>query len=206
MGMGVGVEPPDERLVLLAKDGSRDAFNSLVARYQGSVYSLCVRILGQPAAAEDATQEAFISAYRSIQSFQGGNFRNWLLRIAANESKDELRRRRRKDQAASLAALSERREAPVEVPDAAESALDALERREFGAELETLLGQLPFEQRQAVILVDIYDFQYDEVAQLTRTSVGTVKSRIHRGRERLRTLVLGQPELFDAIRRLARRG
>lgn len=204
MGIGVGVEPPDERLVLLAKDGSMDAFNSLVERHESAVYGLCLRILGQPAAAEDAAQETMLAAWRAIASFQGGNFRSWLLRIAANESKDELRRRRRKDQASSLDALGERREAPIDPPDPGESALDSVTRQEFGAELEALLARLPFEQRQALVLVDVYDFQYEEVAALTRSSLGTVKSRIHRGRERLRALVLGQPELSDAIRRLAR--
>lgn len=204
MGMGVGLDPPDERLVLLAKDGSLDAFNRLVDRHQSAVFSLCYRILGQSQSAEDAAQEAFLSAYRSLDRFEGGNFRSWLLRIAANESKDELRRRRRKDQAASLSAIFDRNDLPVEVPDPQESALDVIERHEFGAELEQLLLEIPFEQRQAVLLVDVYDFQYEEVARLTGTSVGTIKSRIHRGRERLRQLVLRQPELSDAIRRLVR--
>ena len=204
MGTGIGLDPPDERLVLLAKDGNLEAFNSLVDRHQSAVYSLCLRILAQPQAAEDASQETFLSAYRSLDRFEGGNFRSWLLRIAANESKDELRRRRRKDQAASLSAIFDRDEAPIEVPDPGEGALDVIQRHEFASELEALLMEIPFEQRQAVLLVDVYDFQYEEVARLTGISVGTIKSRIHRGRDRLRALVLRTPELSDAIRRLVR--
>ncbi len=197
-----GQEPTDERLVLLAKDGDLEAFNSLVDRYQSAVYTLCLRFLGNPEAAEDATQEAFLSAYRALDRFNGGSFRSWLLRIAANESKDELRRRKRKDATASLNEMFDREEGPVEIADPGEGVEEAIERGEFGQDLEALLAQLPLEQRQAVLLVDVYDFQYEEVAQLVGASVGTIKSRIHRGRERLRKLILSRPELSASIRRL----
>jgi len=197
-----GQEPTDERLVLLAKDGDLEAFNSLVDRYQGAVYTLCLRLLGNREAAEDATQETFLSAYRALDRFQGGSFRNWLLRIAANESKDELRRRKRKDANASLNEMLDREDGPIEIPDTGEGVEAAVERGEFGNELEGLLAQLPLEQRQALLLVDVYDFQYEEVARLFRVSVGTIKSRIHRGRERLRKLILSKPELSASIRRL----
>lgn len=197
-----GQEPTDERLVLLAKDGDLEAFNSLVDRYQSAVYTLCLRFLGNPEAAEDATQEAFLSAYRALDRFNGGSFRSWLLRIAANESKDELRRHKRKDATASLNEMFDREEGPVEIADPGEGVEEAIERGEFGQDLEALLAQLPLEQRQAVLLVDVYDFQYEEVAQLVGASVGTIKSRIHRGRERLRKLILSRPELSASIRRL----
>lgn len=197
-----GQEPTDERLVLLAKDGGLEAFNSLVDRYQSSVYTLCLRFLGSPEAAEDATQEAFLSAYRALDRFEGGNFRSWLLRIAANESKDELRRRKRKDATVSLNAMFDREEAPVEIPDPGESVEAVVERGEFGQEIETVLALLPLEQRQAILLVDVYDFQYEEVARLSDVSVGTIKSRVHRGRERLRKLILSRPELSGSARRL----
>ncbi|MGE5595819.1 MAG: RNA polymerase sigma factor [Hyphomicrobiales bacterium] len=202
--MGEGFDPPDERLVLLAKDGSLDAFNRLVDRYQGAVYSLCFRLLGNREAAEDATQESFLSAYRALERFDGGNLRSWLLRIAANQSKDELRRRRRKDAVASLNEMFDREDAPVEVPDAGAGPDTLVMRAELGEDMEALLMELPLEQRQAIVLVDIYDFAYEEVARITGSSVGTIKSRIHRGRERLRNLVLSSPELSAAIRRLGR--
>ena len=194
--MGGGHEPPDERLVLLAKDGNLDAFNSLVDRYQGAVYSLSYRLLGSREGAEDASQEAFISAYRAIGRFDGGNFRSWLLRITANQCKDELRRRKRKDAATSLDAALDSEEAPIEIRDPGEGILALVERRELGEALEGLLLELPFEQRQAVLLVDVYDFAYEEVSELTNTSLGTIKSRIHRGRERLRILYTNRRELF----------
>lgn len=194
--MGAGADPADEQLVLLAKDGKLDAFNSLVDRHQGAVFSLCMRLLGQREAAEDAAQETFLSAYRALARFQGGSFRSWLLRIAANESKDELRRRKRKDAATSVEALEERLDVPLEIPDASPGAEQAAERRDLGSALEVALRELPFEQRQAILLVDLYDFQYEEAARVAGASVGTIKSRIHRGRERLRAIINRRPELF----------
>ena len=192
----------DEQLVSLTKDGSLDAFNRLVERYQSSVYSLCLRLLGSPQAAEDAAQEAFLSAYRALPSFAGGNVRSWLLRIAANESKDELRRRKRKDPAGSLNEMFDNPDAPVEVPDPGEAVELIVERKEVSEHIQRSLLLLPFDQRQAVVLSDLHGYHYEEIATMTGASVGTVKSRIHRGRERLRTVLSGQPELFGKARRL----
>ena len=202
--MGTGGDTPDEQLVLLAKDGSLDAFNSLVDRYQGAVYSLSYRLLGLRESAEDASQEAFLSAYRALARFEGGNFRSWLLRIAANECKDELRRRNRKDASISLDDGGEDGGESIDVADASPGAELLLERLEMSHQLERLLLDIPFEQRQAIILVDVYDFQYDEVAAMTATSIGTIKSRIHRGRERLRRLLTSHRELSGAELRSGR--
>lgn len=203
--MAHGLDPSDDQLVLLSKDGNLDAFNSLVERYQGAVYNLCYRLLGDTGAAEDASQEAFLSAYKAIGRFEGGNFRSWLLRIAANECKDELRRRQRKS-TGSLEGLSEQRDVPFDVADPSPGAQDVVERHEFGSAFQQLLLQLPFEQRQAILLVDVYEYRYEEVAEMTGESLGTVKSRIHRGRERLRQLLRAKPELFGAVRRLEGEG
>ncbi|MFN0148857.1 MAG: RNA polymerase sigma factor [Dehalococcoidia bacterium] len=198
--MGEGQDQPDERLVLLAKDGNLEAFNRLVERYQRPVYSLCYRLLGFREPAEDATQETFLSAYRSLDRFAGGNVRSWLLRIAANESKDELRRQKRKV-SDSLDAMVERAGSTLELADPAAEAGNVVERLTITADWERALLGLPFDQRQALLLVDVYDFHYDEVAVMTGASLGTIKSRIHRGRERLRELVTSHPELFAGTER-----
>lgn len=203
--MAHGPDPSDDQLVLLSKDGKLDAFNSLVERYQGAVYNLCYRLLGDVGAAEDAAQEAFLSAYKAIGRFEGGNIRSWLLRIAANECKDELRRRQRKG-AGSLEALSEQREMPFDVADPGPGAEDIVQMHEFGSAFQGLLLKLPFEQRQAILLVDVYEYRYEEVAEMTGESLGTIKSRIHRGRERLQRLLRANPELFGAVRRLEGEG
>lgn len=200
--MDEGSELTDERLVLLSKDGDLDAFNRLVDRFQGTVYSLCLRLLGNPQAAEDATQEAFLSAFRSISRFEGGNFRSWLLRIAANESKDELRRRSRRDRAGSLDQMFGTLEAPIEVPDPAPGADIEVERKELGATLQRALDRLPFDQRQAVVLLDVHGYRYEEIATMTGSSLGTVKSRIHRARERLRRDLSALAEPLTATWRL----
>jgi RNA polymerase sigma-70 factor (ECF subfamily) len=195
--------PDDERLVSLSKDGSLDAFNSLVERHQSSVFSLCLRLLGSPHSAEDATQETFLSAYRALESFAGGNVRSWLLRIAANESKDELRRRKRKDSAGSLNQMFDNEEVPIEVPDLSEPTESIIERQELGEALQELLLLLPFDQRQAIVLADVQGYHYEEIASITGSSIGTVKSRIHRARERMRKLIAERPELLGHSRRLS---
>lgn len=197
---------PDERLVARSRDGDLAAFNSLVERYERAVFNLSYRLLGHHQAAEDATQEAFLSAFRAIRGFAGGNVRSWLLRIAANECKDELRRRSRKDHADSLDVMFDSEDHHVEVADPGESAEILVLRAEQASLLNDLLLALPYEQREAIVLVDVYEFRYDEVASMTAVSVGTVKSRVHRGRERLRALVNASPELSVTARRLEQRG
>ncbi len=195
------LEPSDEQLVSLSKDGSLDAFNSLVERYQGAVYNLCLRLIGDRGLAEDAAQEAFLSAYRAIGRFQGGSIRSWLLRIAANQSKDELRRRMRRGPQESLSAPGHD-DQPIDLPDSAESQADYVERLALGRGIQQALLSLPFEQRQAIILSDLHGYHYEEIASIAGASVGTVKSRIHRGRERLRGILLAEPELFGRQERL----
>ncbi|MGE0601364.1 MAG: RNA polymerase sigma factor [Dehalococcoidia bacterium] len=195
------LEPADEHLVSLSKDGNLDAFNSLVERFQRSVFNLCLRLIGDRGAAEDATQEAFISAFRSLSQFNGGSFRSWLFRIAANQCKDELRRRGRRPVESFRAADPEDDFAP-EIPDPGESASEYAERMAVGQALQDALLLLQFDQRQAVLLSDLHGYHYEEIATMTNSNVGTVKSRIHRGRERLRAILREQPELFGAFRRL----
>ena len=151
--MDAGREPTDDELVLLTRDGSIAAFNSLVDRHQDHAFNLCFRLLGDRGAAEDATQEAFLSAYRSIRSYTGGNFRSWLLRIAANASKDELRRRGRKP-ADSLDELRDREAAPFDPPDAADTQAE-VERLELTATIQAAVETLPFDQRHVIVLVDV---------------------------------------------------
>ncbi len=187
--MGADAEPSDERLAGQAAQGSLEAFNHLVDRHQAIVFSLCLRLLGDRQSAEDATQEAFLSAYRAIHNFTGANLRAWFLRIAANASKDELRRRRRKGRVSSLDETRGSAALMFDPPDPGESPGDRVERLALAVELQRALDALPFDQRQVIVLVDVQGFGYEEVAALTAASVGTVKSRIHRGRERLRRIL-----------------
>ena len=195
-------ESTDDHLVSLSKDGDLDAFNSLVDRYQDAVYNLCYRMLGHREAAADATQETFLSAYRAIRTFAGGNVRGWLLRIAANQSKDELRRRKRKDRAGSLDQYVDIAGAALEVADATPGAAAIVERSELSALVQRALDGLPVDQRQAIALVDLAGLRYEEVAEALGVSLGTVKSRIHRGRDRLREYFRSNRELLEGYWRL----
>ena len=175
----------DSRLVALSRQGDLEAFNSLVQIYQRAAYNLCLRLLGSPQAAEDATQEAFFSAFRHIGDFRGGSFRSWLLRIAANAAKDELRRRGRRPQVPLELGPGEEGPAPL-VPYPSPGPEAVALRREVARQVQAGLLTLPADQRLAVVLSDVQGLSYEEVAQATGASLGTVKSRISRGRERLR--------------------
>lgn len=198
-------ENSDDRLVSLSRDGNIEAFNSLVERHQAAVYTLCLRLLGHSQSAEDAAQETFLAAYRGLSGFAGGSARSWLLRIAANESKDELRRRKRRVVADSLNEIFDAEDTPVEIAGKDPPPELLAERAEMTRVLEAALLRLPFDQRQAILMCDYYGFHYEEVAAMTSSSMGTVKSRIHRGRERLRSLLSPQRELFERPGRLEER-
>jgi RNA polymerase sigma-70 factor (ECF subfamily) len=178
-------------LVRRARDGDLDAFNALVETHQRAVYNLCLRMVGSPAAAEDGTQDAFLSAYRHIGSFRGSNFRPWLMRIAANACTDELRRRHRRP-AASLDAPVSGSDEPLDVPDTAAGPEALALRAEQQEAVQGALAKLPADQRLAVVLCDMQGFAYEEIAETMRCSIGTVKSRIARGREKLRVLLAAE--------------
>jgi RNA polymerase sigma-70 factor (ECF subfamily) len=183
----------EDRRARLAREGDLSAFNALVVEYQSLVYNVCFRMLGQALAAEDAAQEAFISAWRNIGSLRGESFRPWILRIAANLCRDELRRRARRPSSSLDVALEAGvPEPPDDAPLPEESALSA----ELRAGLEAALAQLPEDQRTAIVLCDIEGLDYAEVAAVMKTSLGTVKSRIARGRLRMRQAMLQRPELL----------
>ncbi|HZP56811.1 MAG TPA: sigma-70 family RNA polymerase sigma factor [Dehalococcoidia bacterium] len=175
-------------LVRRACAGDLAAFNALVEAHQSLVFSLCLRMLGDASAAEDATQEAFVSAWRAVARLRG-SFRPWLMRIAANACADDMRRRRRRP-ASSLDARSEGSDAAREAPDRAPGPEEAALRTEQRRAIAAALLELPADQRLAVVLADVHGFSYEEIAETTDASLGTVKSRIARGREKLRRLLV----------------
>ncbi len=191
------METEEAVLVERSQSGDLDAFNALVLAYQGQVYNLCLRMLGSPQAAEDAAQEAFIAAYRAVPRFRGGRFRAWLLRIAANACYDELRRRRSRPQV-PLEAPADDERARAELPASDEPLEQRAERLELARCLQEGLASLPPDQRLAVILRDVQGLAYEEVAEATGASLGTVKSRISRGRAALRDFLLARGELLPS--------
>ena len=185
-------------LLARARGGDLAAFNQIVERHQTAVYNVCLRMLGAGQAAEDATQEAFISAYRHLDKFRGGIFRAWLLRIASNACYDEMRRRK----ARPAVSLDEPRgsgdDRTIDVPSGEASMEDRAEQMELRAALESALLRLPEDQRLAIVLCDVQGLDYAEIAEVQRCSLGTVKSRINRGRTRLRIILLQSGELLPS--------
>ena len=176
----------DEReLIYRSQNGDIDCFNQLVKQYQEQVYNLALHMMGDGPTAADATQDALFSAWRAIGRYRTGNFRAWLFRITTNVCRDKIRARKR-HATISLDAL------PVE-PDFSSSTNKSLEdpddyilRIEINNEIRTGLMQLSHEQRLVVILSDIQGLSYEEISRIAGCSLGTVKSRLSRGRRILR--------------------
>ena len=178
-----------EALIQRARDGDLTAFNALVVRFQDPVYSLALRMLGSPPAAEDATQEAFIRAWSRLDSFRGGRFQSWLFTIVANLSRDELRRRGRRPQTALDAARDDPDRASLDPADEGPSPEAVAEQGDLRSLLQSALAQLPDDWREVVVLSDVQDLAYDEIAEITGLPLGTVKSRLSRARGRLRDII-----------------
>jgi RNA polymerase sigma-70 factor, ECF subfamily len=170
-------------LIQRSWNGDVHAFNQIVEHYQQRIYALCFRIVGEADAA-DTTQEAFISAFCNIRRYHGGSFLAWLLRIARNECYDLLRARKRR----MTVSLDEDdgHTAPMQVADSCATPDDRLMRAELAHELQRTLQALKPDQRLVVVLCDIEGYSYEEVASVTGWALGTVKSRLSRGRARLR--------------------
>lgn len=173
----------EQSLIAAAQRGDREAFNQLALVHQGRLFSTAYYILGDAAAAADATQEALIAAYRSLHRFSGGAFKGWLYRIVIRKCYDQLRdaQRRRSTSWDVLAETQEGRLASQEeMPEA------AVLRRELAHHLEASLNALPFPERQMVVLRDIQELNYSAIAAATGRPIGTVKSKLSRARAKLR--------------------
>lgn len=191
-------------LIQSARQGDLDSFNRLVLAYQDVMYSQAYRLLNDAHAANDATQEAFISAYRNIRSYRGGSFRAWLLRIVTNASYDELRRRKRRPTTPlePMDETGDEIESPRWIADPGELPEETLERAELGNAIQDCMEGLSPEFRAVVVLVDVQGLDYAEVAEVIGKPVGTVKSRLARARTRLRNCLQGFWELLPAAFRL----
>ena len=189
-------------LVRAAQRGNLDAFNELILAYQTQVYNLAYHLLQDPAAADDAAQEAFISAYRSLAQFRGGSFRAWLLRIVTNACYDAMRYTKRRPSVSweDFGELDE--DANPHLRDTAELPEEAIERDELRQLLEATLALLPEEQRMVLLLVDRLGLSYEEVAETMQVQLGTVKSRLARARGKMRDLLLERRELLPGRYRL----
>src|SRR3954470_3230860 len=191
------VDDPVQRrdLILLeqARDGSLDAFNALVECYQDQLFALVARMVPDRDQADDAVQEAFFSAYRNMHAFRGGSVRSWLSRIAINAAMDTQRARKRRPVQPYPELEDDTWQPPAgEDADPERTAVNAERTRALKAALSTITA----DQRTAIVLFDVEGYDYGEIAEITGVSLGTVKSRIHRGRLALRERLEHAVEFF----------
>ncbi len=192
-----GLVPMDEQALLAsARAGDPHAFNTLVRAYQDMAYNVAYRVLGDPEAAADATQDAFLAAYRALPAFRGGSFKVWLLRIVTNSCYDQLRLRKRRQQT-SLEGLVEDPDYASALANHSESPEHAILRGELAQVLQAGIARLPLDQRIVLVLSDVQGLSYDEIAEATGVNLGTVKSRLSRARARLRDILGEARELWS---------
>lgn len=214
--VGAPDDAQERAAISRSQRGDRNAFNTLVLRYQSAAYGLALRMLGDADAAADVTQDAFFAAFRNIRSFRGVSFRAWLLRIVSNGCYDYWRAQRRRPVESLDALVASGDDTPGmgagestlarALTDETWSPEGATLRAEMIAAIEAAVLRLAPDQRLVIILGDIQGLSYEEIARVAEIPLGTVKSRIARARARLRETLLGQPELFPGVERRDIRG
>lgn len=191
----------DEQLIHQARaDNNLDAFNTLVLRYQDYVYSIAARILNDPASAADAAQETFLAAYQKLDTFRGGNFRAWLARIVTNQCYDSLRRvkRQRSDYIEEMTEFYDEPDLPNDTLTPEEQA----QQSDLSRALENCISKLNDDQRAVLVLCDVHEMSYQEIAEAVGTAIGTVRSRLSRARAAMQRCLQTTPELLPSEYRL----
>lgn len=187
----------DKHILARARRGELDAFEELVRQYEKRVYAVALRSSGSPEDAADITQEVFLRAWRSIESFRGDSgFSTWLFRITMNLCVDHARHKNAQPQTQPLVVGEEDAERPI--PDTAPTPEEHLENSELGRELAAALDEVSEEHRRIVLLRDVSCLSYTEIAEVLEISEGTVKSRLSRARIALRTILLRRGNLLPS--------
>jgi len=176
-----------DELVRAAAKGNEEAFAQLVRLHENKVYHLALRLCGNPEDASDVAQEAFLSAWRGLPNFRGeSGFTTWLYRLVNNAAIDHLRRGKKQRFDVSI----DDEEAPVDTPDPAPGPQEAAEGKELQQAVADGLRQMNEDHRQVLVLREIQQLSYEEIAQVLQLDLGTVKSRISRARNSLRKILL----------------
>jgi len=182
----VSSEPTDRALVRRFQSGDQHAFVELMQQHERRIYNLAYRMLGRTEDARDATQDAFLSCFRHLGSFRGeSSFSTWIHRIAMNACYDLLRKR------APTVSLEDRISDPAPVPDHAE-------RTAVATDVQRALMHVPPEFRAALVMHEVLDLPVEAIAEALEIPIGTVKSRLHRGRVALGRILAGEPEQVPA--------
>ncbi|HWQ54809.1 MAG TPA: sigma-70 family RNA polymerase sigma factor [Bryobacteraceae bacterium] len=192
----------DQDLVQALRDGSESAYEILLARFQQPVYNMALRLLNDPADAADVVQEVFLKIFRNVESFRcQSSLKTWIYRITVNEAHNQRRwfyRHRHRE--VGLEEEAESARSPVDtIADAGRTPFDHVFDHEKVQLIEAALARINPTFRESVVLRDIADLSYDEIAEVLQLSLGTVKSRILRGREALRQELEGRLEPRPAL-------
>jgi RNA polymerase sigma-70 factor (ECF subfamily) len=183
------LDTTDAELVAKCRNGDREAWEIIVRQRHARIYNLAYRFTGRTDEAEDLTQEVFLKVYRTLHLYrpESGALETWIVRVARNRFIDHYRKY--KTERVRTAPLEDHHEASAYPTSPMETPGDMLDRKEAAERVHRLLDRLPPEQREAVILRDLEELTYEEIAELTHVPVGTVKSRINRGRIELARLL-----------------
>ncbi len=194
----------ENELIKKCQQGDIEAFEKLIASYERKVYTIAYRYMGNREEAEDFAQEAFIKVFRSIKGFRGeASFSTWLYRIVSNVCRDALRKNsRRTEDSLDCAVTTENGEMQREVVDWSMSPEPMFENHELGQFIQSLIDQLTPEYKAVIIMREIQDMSYEEIAKELHCSLGTVKSRLSRARKALRNKIEGTGELSQVYYRL----
>ncbi len=194
----------EQALINDALEGDLNAFNTLVLHYQDLAYNVAYRIMGEPDASGDATQEAFISAYQKLDQYRGGSFKSWLLRIVTNACYDELRRRQRQPVTPLKPELDDGEilENPFWIEDDQPTPEETTEDAELQEAIQHCINELDEKFRIVLVLVDVEGLDYETASDVIDSPLGTVKSRLARARERVQDCLQGFWELLPDIFRL----
>ncbi|MCB9741968.1 MAG: sigma-70 family RNA polymerase sigma factor [Alphaproteobacteria bacterium] len=205
MLFGMVLGPTDEELVRRFKDGDRHAFNEIVRRYQSRVFSLCLRWMGDRQIAEEVAQDVFIATFKALGRFRGdAKLSTWIFRVTVNHCKNRRLYRKRRHQDRHEALEGNNRDDPEapnrQLADEDAPSPDALRHQsEADTILADALAALDDDQREIIVLRDVEDLSYEEIADLLELPRGTVKSRLHRARKELARKLKGRITVADVV-------
>ena len=188
----------EKDLIRRAKNGDQDAFGQLVLTHQNKVYTLCVHMVTNREEAEDLAQEAFLKAWRSLNSFQEeSSFATWMHRLTTNVCLDHLRKQARRQNISTAVSLDDEESGWTEPADHTQDPQRRLEQQEQRELLTKALNELPEHHRRLIIMREVSGLSYQEIADALDADLGTVKSGISRARERLRKILLRDGNFFN---------